>query len=116
MIRFNVLTGFKGSLRKKILAYVVPMVLLSLLSSTVSLYRMTEVIRLLEAINHVSVPLGRLLTQIQSDAEIYNRELERNLGYSHWKDLHWKPRQAPQWIQNVLQNETVHLGELVNSS
>src|SRR6476620_7791952 len=105
----------KGTLRQRIMASVGAMVLLSLLSSTFSLYRMTEVNSLLEAINHVSVPLGRLLTQIQSDAEIYHRELERNLGYSHWKESRWKPRRMPEWIEKVLQNETSHLVDLVDA-
>lgn len=102
-------------MRRKILAYVAPMVLLSLLSSTVSLYRMTEVNELLEAINHVSVPIGRLFTQMQSDADVFHREFERNLGYSHWKDSHWRPRPAPHWIENVLQNEISRVQELIKS-
>src|SRR5690349_11514601 len=101
----QILSWTKGSFRRKILAYVAPMVLLSLLGSIISLYRMTEVNDLLEGINHVSVPLGRLFTQIQSDGEVFHREFERNLGYAHWKDPHWMPRPAPHWIENVLQNE-----------
>lgn len=91
------------------------MVLLSLLSSALSLIRITDVNRFLGAINHVSVPLGRLFTQIQSDAEVYSRELERSLGYSHWKDGHWKPRQAPQWIRDVLENEISRISDYIKN-
>src|SRR6476659_2032237 len=105
MPKTHFFTSQKGSLRLRIMTSVGAMVLLSLLSSIISLYRITEVNRLLEAINHVSVPLGRLFTQMQSDAEVFHRELERSLGYSHWKDPHWKPKQAPRWIEDVLENE-----------
>jgi nitrogen fixation/metabolism regulation signal transduction histidine kinase len=91
------------------------MVLLSLLSSMISLYKITEVNRLLGAINHISIPLGRLFTQMQSDAEVFHRELERSLGYSHWKDPHWKPRPAPQWIENVLSNELSRVADLIKN-
>ena len=89
------------------------MVLLSLMSSVLSLYRITQVNQILEAINHVSVPMGRLLTQMQSDAEVFHRELERSLGYSHWKDPEWKPRPAPKWIESVLENEMLRVKELI---
>jgi nitrogen fixation/metabolism regulation signal transduction histidine kinase len=104
----------KGSLRQRILTSVGAMVILSLLSSTVSLYKLTEVNRLLEAINHVSVPLGRLFTQMLSDGEVFHRELERSLGISHWKDPHWKPRPAPRWIEEVLESEMARVKELID--
>ena len=87
--------------------------MLSLLGSTVSLYRITEVNRLLDGINRVSIPLGRLFTQMQSDADVLRRELERGLGYTHWKDPHWKPRPVPHWIEEVLQSETDRFVELI---
>jgi len=104
-----------GSLRQRILTSVGAMVLLSLLSSTVSLYRITEMNRFLEAINHVCVPLGRLFTQMQSDAEVFHRELERSLGYSHWKDARWRPRPAPRWIEDVLENEMGRVVALIKN-
>ena len=100
-------------LRRRIMTSVGAMVLLCLLGSTFSLYRITQVNRLLEAINHVSVPLGRLFAQMQSDAEVFHRELERSLGYSHWKDSRWKPRPAPQWIEDVLRNEMTRVKDLI---
>ncbi len=109
-------TSKKGTLRQRIVASVGTMVFLSLLSSTVSLYRMTEVNRLLEAINHVYVPLGRLFTQMQSDVEVFHRELERGLGISHWKDPHWKPRPAPRWIEDVLKNEMARVRDLIQKN
>src|SRR4051812_41622646 len=94
------------SLRRRILGFVGALVVVSLLASTLSLYRVTEVNRLLDAINRVSVPLGRLFSQMQSDADVFRRELERSLGYSHWKDPHWRPRPIPRWIEDILESET----------
>ncbi|HUP57936.1 MAG TPA: histidine kinase dimerization/phospho-acceptor domain-containing protein, partial [Bdellovibrionota bacterium] len=103
------------SLRRRILGFVGTLVLLSLAASTLSLYRITEVNRLLDAINRVSVPLGRLFSQMQSDADVLRRELERSLGYSHWKDPHWRPRPIPRWIEDILENETERLNEFLRS-
>jgi len=95
------------------LASVGALVLLSLLGSTLSLYRITEVNQSLDAINRVSVPLERLLSQMRSDADILQREMERGLGYSHWKDPHWRPRRIPSWISDVLDNELNRVRDLV---
>jgi len=111
--RFKV--SFKSSLRRQILTFVGSMVLLSLISSSTSLLRITEVNRLLEAINHVSVPLGRLLAQLQSDAEVFRRELDRGLGRSHWKDAHWRPSPPPRWIEEVLLSEMASVDELIKN-
>jgi signal transduction histidine kinase len=111
--RFNV--SFKSSLRRQILTFVSAMVLLSLISSATSLLRITEVNRLLEAINHVSVPLGRLLAQMQSDAEVFRRELDRSLGRSHWRDPHWHPSPPPRWIEEVLLSEMASVDELIRN-
>ena len=105
----------RSSLRRTIMAFVGGLILLSVLGSTVSLYKITEVNSLLDAINRVSVPLGRLFTQMQSDAEIYMREWERGLGYSHWKDEHWSPRPVPNWIQDVIQNEMEQAQALIRT-
>jgi signal transduction histidine kinase len=100
-------------LRQRVMGLVSALILLSLAASTLSVYRITEVNRLLDAINRVSVPLGRLFTQVQSDADILNRELERSLGNSHWKDPHWRPRPVPRWILDVLESEVTRAGELM---
>ncbi len=102
-----------ATLRQRILTFVAALIVLSLLGSTISLYRITEVDRFLDQINRVSVPLGRLFTQIQSDADLYQRELERSLGSSHWKDNHWRPRPMPRWISDVLDSEIGRISELV---
>ncbi|MEO7164541.1 MAG: ATP-binding protein [Bdellovibrionia bacterium] len=111
--RFKI--SFKSSLRRQVLTFVGAMVLLSLVSSATSLLRITEVNRLLEAINHVSVPLGRLLAQMQSDAEVFRRELDRSLGRSHWKDPHWHPSPPPRWIEEVLLSEMASVDELIRN-
>ena len=87
--------------------------IVSLLGSSASVYRITEVSRSLDAINRVSVPLGRLLLQIQSDGEVFKRELERRLGQSHWQDAHWRPRPLPRWIDEVLRSEYERVKGLV---
>jgi nitrogen fixation/metabolism regulation signal transduction histidine kinase len=104
-----------SSLRRHIMTFVGGLILLSVLGSTISLYRITQVNSLLDAINRVSVPLGRIFTQMQSDADIFTHEWERGLGYSHWRDEHWKPRPVPSWIQDVLQNEMESARELIRT-
>lgn len=104
-----------STLRQRILAFVGALIVLSVLGSTVSLYRITEVNRLLDGINRVSVPLGRLLAQVQSDAELYKREAERGLGSSHWGDSHWKARPVPRWLVEVLGSEISRIAELVKT-
>lgn len=101
------------SLRHRILAFVGAFIVLSLLGSTLSLYRITEVNRSLDAINRVSVPLGRLLAQLESDAEVFRRELDRRLGSSYWNDPHWKPRPLPRWIEDVIESELERAGQLI---
>ncbi|MBC7690799.1 MAG: GHKL domain-containing protein [Methylotenera sp.] len=95
----------KSSLRQKILGFVTALILLSLMGSVVSLYRITEVNHSLDAINRVSVPLGKLFVQMQVDADVFRRELNRGLGYAHWSDPHWIARPVPRWIVDVLENE-----------
>jgi nitrogen fixation/metabolism regulation signal transduction histidine kinase len=108
-------TGKTGTLRTRILAFVGALVLLSVLGSTISLYRITEVNDLLDTINRVSVPLGKLFTQMQSDADVYGRELERGLGHSHWDDPHWRARPTPQWIEDVLEGEVTRVSNMIRN-
>jgi signal transduction histidine kinase/PAS domain-containing protein len=103
------------TLRTRILMSVGALVLLSLLGSTISLYRITEVNQLLDTNNRVSVPLGRLFTQMQSDADVFGRELERGLGHTHWNDPHWRPRATPRWIEDVLEGEVSKVNEMVRN-
>jgi nitrogen fixation/metabolism regulation signal transduction histidine kinase len=105
----------RGSLRQRILAFVGAMFLVSLLGSVFSLYRITEVNQVIQAINHVSVPLGRLFTQMLSDSDVYHRELERSLGRTHWRDPLWHPRPTPRWIEEVLENEMALISQLTKN-
>jgi nitrogen fixation/metabolism regulation signal transduction histidine kinase len=102
----------QSSLRQRILTFVGALIVLCLLGSTVSLYRISEVNRSLDVINRVSVPLGRLFAQMQNDGEVYQREFERSLGSSHWKDVRWRPRPVPAWIVDVLGSEMSRTNEL----
>ena len=104
----------RGSLRRRILGFVCALILLSLLGSTVSLYRITEVNRSLDSINRVSVPLGKLFAQMQVDADVFRRELNRGLGYSHWKDPYWTSRPVPRWIVDVIESEVDRAQKLIH--
>ncbi len=104
----------KGGLRQKILAFVGALVLLSLLGSTLSLYRITEVSRSLDAINRVSVPLGRVVAQLQADGEVFRRELERRMSSRHWSDPHWRPKPIPRWIEDLMSTEIGRVEELTS--
>ncbi len=103
------------SLRSRILAFVGALVILSVLGSTISLVRITEVNQILDVTNRVSVPLGRLFVQIQVDADLYHREFERSLGAAHWKDPHWRPRAVPKWVTDVLESEIARAIELIKT-
>lgn len=106
----------RSSIRRKVLASVGALILLSLVGSTISLYRITEVNRSLDAINRVSVPLGRLLAQMKSDSEILRREMDRRLGYLHWRDGHWQPQPIPRWISDMIESELERAKLLVKNS
>lgn len=105
-----------GTLRKKVLASVGALVVLTLLGSTLSLYRITEVNQSLDAINRISVPLGRLLTRMKSDADILRREMQRGMGYEHWRKPGWQARPVPRWIGDVLESEVTRARELVRDN
>lgn len=102
------------SLRQKIVIFVGGLVILSLLASTLSLYRITEVNHSLETMNRVSIPLGRSLAQLQSDSEVFQREIDRRLGRAHWAESHWRPRAIPSWVTEVIQAQMERMGELSN--
>ncbi|MBI4926112.1 MAG: hypothetical protein HY843_09325, partial [Bdellovibrio sp.] len=95
----------KGSIRKKILVFVSVFVFLSLLGFTFSLFCISAINQHLDAINEVSIPLGKLFSQMQSDSEILYRELERRFGYSHWQDPHWRVKPIPKWIGTLVDQE-----------
>lgn len=98
-------------LARQMMIFVGGLVLLSLFGSTLSLFRITEVNQLLDVINRDAVPLSRLLTQIQSDTEVFVREAERNLGFTHWGENRWKPRPIPRWIQEILSAEIERMSQ-----
>ncbi len=103
----------RATLRFRILALVGALALLSLVGSALSLYRITEVNRSMDAINKVSVPLGRLFVQLRSDAELYQREFERRLGASHWSDARFSAKPVPRWVEDVLVSEVEKIREFV---
>jgi len=86
-----------------------------MIGSVVSLYRIAEVEKNLDAVNSVSIPLGKLLAQLGADAEMMRRESERRLGHSHWHDKHWKPRPLPQWVDELVADETARVRTLIEN-
>lgn len=95
----------RPTLRRRVLLYVGGLVILSLLGSTLSLVQISGVNRQLEEINRVSLPVSRLFAQMNVDADVFRRELNRSLGSIYWNDPHWKPRPVPKWISDVIDNE-----------
>ena len=103
----------KSKMRRRIMAAVGAVVLISLLSSTFSLFRITELNLAFSSISHVISPLERLAVQMQSDSDLLKREMERGLGYSNWKDPHWKPRALPPWLTDALDRQIDRAHDLV---
>ncbi len=104
------------TLRKKLLGFISTLIGVSVFVSLGSLYRITEVNRTIDTVNQVYVPFGKLLTQLQSDSQMYHREFERRLAYLHWADTHWRPRAMPNWINEVISAELVRARVMVESS
>lgn len=92
-------------LRARVLSFVGALILVSLLASVISLFQISAVNRTLDDINRISMPVSKLLAQIQIDAEVFRRETTRGLGSIHWNDPHWAPRPVPKWITDVIRNE-----------
>lgn len=103
-------------LRARVLGFVGALIIVSLLASVVSLFQISAVNRTLDDINRVSMPVSKLLAQIQIDAEVFRRETTRGLGAIHWNDPHWAPRPVPKWITDVIRNELDRARELVDTS
>ncbi len=89
------------SLRSKVFAFLSFLMLVSLAGVGVSFSITQRVNQRLTEINHRSVPMQRELTRLASDTELLGRELDRSLGFSHWKDPRWKPRRIPHWALEV---------------
>ncbi len=62
------------------------------------------------------MPVSRLFSQMQIDAEVFRRELNRGLGSIHWNDAHWAPRPVPQWITEVLDQEILKARDLLQNT
>lgn len=101
-----------GGLRGRLLGWVGALVLISLAGSTLSVYHIGQVGRSLDRINRVSVPMGRLLVQLESDAESFRREVERRVvslaGAGH------QPIPPPAWLEDVISSEFERLGEYLH--
>lgn len=103
------------SFRQRMLFFVAGLIFLSSLGSALSLYQMHRVRHSLDAINRVLVPMGRLIAQMKSDADVYRRESEKNIGVSHWSDMHWKAQAVPRWIDDLLDYEGAQINSLLKS-
>jgi nitrogen fixation/metabolism regulation signal transduction histidine kinase len=106
----------KTRIRHRVLTFVGALIVLSLFASTLSLVQISHVNQTLEEINRVSMPVSRLFSQMQIDAEVFRRELNRGLGSIHWNDAHWAPRPVPQWITEVIDHEILRARDLLQNS
>ena len=61
-------------IRSRVFAFVGGLILLSLLASSLSLLQISKVNRTLDSINRVSLPLNKLVGQMQVDVEVFRRE------------------------------------------
>ncbi len=97
-------------LRSRILAWVLTLVVFSALGSALSVIRLMEVHRSFEVFRRSSVPLGRKVSQVQNDATVLRRELDRRASHPTWGDQSLRPRSFPLWsldavTEGVLQVE-----------
>ncbi len=94
------------------MGWVGALVLISLLGSSLSVHQIGQVGQSLDRINRISVPMGRLLVQLESDADTYRREVERRVV-----SLAAASRPAippPGWLEDVIDNELTRLSELID--
>ncbi len=98
------------------MGFVGALILVSLLASVISLFQISAVNRTLDDINRISMPVSKLLSQIQIDVEVFRREITRGLGAIHWNDPHWAPRPVPKWITDVIRNELGRAHTLLEGS
>lgn len=103
-------------LRKRILSFLGVMIVLSLLGFSLSLLQITEINRLMDGMNQSLVPGGRRISALLADAQIYEREQDRGLGFTHWKEPRWKPRLPPAWMDSVMDDHLRSLGRLAEES
>jgi signal transduction histidine kinase len=88
---------------------------LSLFASSASVFRIGEVNRSLEAINTVAVPLGKQFLQLEADAEVFRREIERRMGRGNWDNSRWNPKPLPMWLVEVLRQDLSRMETVVRS-
>lgn len=103
----------KSRLRHRILFFLSVLALVFVIGSTLSLYRVSEVSRSLDTVNRVIIPLSRVVSQTRADAQILKREIEHGLGKKHWNDPHWRPREIPQWITQLIRSEIKEIEKLL---
>jgi signal transduction histidine kinase len=110
-------SGFRsvGGVRQRVLTAVGALVLLTLVSSALGLFRITRVNRKLEAIHGVTVPLTRLAARLQTDGDIYARELSKRLGPEARLDSYRRSRTLPLWIRDLLRGSLGSARQLLGS-
>jgi nitrogen fixation/metabolism regulation signal transduction histidine kinase len=91
-------------LRAKILWFVGALVAASFLGSVFTLSRLQGVHRTVDELGRIGIPLSRQLVQLQSDTELYRRELERRLDPLSWNVPSSSPRVAPRWMEDLIES------------
>lgn len=94
--------GKEAPFRRKILTLVGGLIVLSVLGSTLSLYRITEVNDSLDRVNQTLQPLNRWMVQMKADTDTLKREWGRESS-------------SPLWVVEVLATEWSRAVPLISS-
>jgi signal transduction histidine kinase len=89
-------------IRTRVFGFVVALIVLSLLASSLSLLQISKTSGALDSINRVSLPLNKVFAQLQIDVEVFRRESMRGIGSVYWNDPHWIAKPIPGWVSDVV--------------
>ncbi len=75
------------TLRHRVFTFIGLLILLCVLGSAWTLFRVGGVSQAIDGLRSGWIPLAKSLGQLSTQAQAYQRELERSLGYSQWSSL-----------------------------
>jgi signal transduction histidine kinase len=75
------------TLRHRVFTFVGLLILLCVMGSAWTLFRVGGVSQAIDGLRSGWIPLAKSLGQLSTQAQAYQRELERSLGYSQWGSL-----------------------------
>lgn len=104
------------TLRHRVFTFVGMLILLSVLGSAWTLFRVGGVSQALDGLRSGWIPLGKSLGQLSTQAQAFQRGLQRSLGYSQWKRIEEASLSAeddagvpgfaiPKWIADSIREE-----------